>query len=403
MAVNEFAERLLEDSPGNPGIQPVGPVLHLCSDFAKQQIYTQLVSHIARLDIPQVVYAPVRTPAEAVWKPAGLDTVPCYLRHVLSRRHRFMFRSKIRRVSQDLQAQLDISRVRLTHAHFLYSDGAVALALKRRFGTPFIVAVRNTDIHAFMSYRPDLAGIRDTVLADASAVVFLSHAYESKLTGRIPPRLAEQVKAKSTVIPNGVRPAWLAPVPPRTGPMNAVLSLLYVGDFSRNKNLERLLAATAMLGKSRSVRLTLVGGGGPGAARIEGILASGRYPFATYAGRVDDADELRKVYRQHDVLVMPSRRETFGVAYIEALSQGLPVVHSHGQGIDGYFAPSTVAEAADPANTADIAEKINTVAGRLPAIREQCMAEARRFDWGRIASSYVQLYLAAAPGAGDGH
>ena len=39
---------------------------------------------------------------------------------------------------------------------------------------------------------------------------------------------------------------------------------------------------------------------------------------------------------------MPSRYETFGLVYGEAMSQGLPIIYSKGQGVDGYFKEGTV-------------------------------------------------------------
>lgn len=377
--------------------EPPNAVLHVCGDFAKQQIYTQLVAHLARQGVAQVVYAPVRTAEEAAWSAPELAGVPCHVRHILSLRDRFLFRAKVRRVVHDIPGQVDMATVRLVHAHFLYSDGAVALELKRQFGVPFIVAVRNTDVNAFMRYRPDLARTRDRILAEAEKVVFLSHAYESFLAQRMGRGLRQRVEAKSTIVPNGIREDWLADVPPLAGRDPLSLRLLYVGDFSSNKNIPALLDAVGLLAESRDVRLTLVGGGGGGAEQVARLLRSGRFPFAENAGRVDDPRELRGIYRDHDVFVMVSHFETFGVVYIEALSQGLPIVHSRGQGVDGYFEPATVAEAANPRDPKDIAACIDAVAARLPGIRGRCVEEARRFDWSHIATTYSVIYNEAAP------
>lgn len=378
-------------------------VLHVCGDFAKQQIYTQLVMHLAANGVRQTVYAAVRTRDEADWRAPELANVPCHFRHVLRSRHRLFFRSKVRRVVSDLAREVELSEVLLTHAHFLYSDGAVALMLKRRFGVPYVVAIRNTDINAFIRYRPDLARVRDSVLEEASRVVFLSHAYRRLLGQHLDADLRRRVEVKTLVIPNGVRQDWLDSRPALPRPAQPELGLLYVGDFSRNKNVPALLEAAAILCRTRRLRLTLVGGGGDGAERVERLLASGGYPFATHVGRVNDATALRTIYREHDIFVMVSIHETFGVVYAEALSQGLPIVHSRGQGVDGYFEPSSVAEPADPGDPSDIAASIEQVAKRLPMVRQQCVLEAARFDWARVAGTYADLYEAVAREAGVRH
>ena len=40
---------------------------------------------------------------------------------------------------------------------------------------------------------------------------------------------------------------------------------------------------------------------------------------------------------ENDIFVMPSINETFGLVYAEAMSQGLPVIYTKGQGFDKQF------------------------------------------------------------------
>ena len=48
-------------------------------------------------------------------------------------------------------------------------------------------------------------------------------------------------------------------------------------------------------------------------------------------------DELLKEYRLNDIFVMPSKTETFGLVYAEAMSQGMPIIYTKNQGFDGQF------------------------------------------------------------------
>lgn len=56
-----------------------------------------------------------------------------------------------------------------------------------------------------------------------------------------------------------------------------------------------------------------------------------------YFGPVYDKDKLLKIIRANDAFIMVSHSETFGLVYLECLSQGLPLIYSKGQGIDGMF------------------------------------------------------------------
>lgn len=367
-------------------------VLHLSADFPNHRIYVELVAHLAAAGARQTVYSAVRRAEEASWRAPELAAIPVHLRHILRKYHRLLFRTKVRLIERDLLETVDVRSMDVVHAHFLYSDGAVALRLYRRLGIPFVTAVRNADVNAFMRLRPDLQWIRNDVLRAARGVYFLSPAYRDQVLGAMPRGLRPAIEAKSAVVPNGIGPAWLIPPPPRAPRTGGPLRLLYIGDFTANKNLPNVFRAGRLIARERAVQLTLVGGGGDGEAAVRRLIDSGEYPFVSFVGRVTDAAAVRELYRAHDILVMPSFAETFGVVYVEALSQGVPIVHSRGQGVDGYFSPGTVSERVDPDDPADIARKVQQLADRLPGIRGDCVSQAQQFAWPGIAATYVTAY-----------
>jgi glycosyltransferase involved in cell wall biosynthesis len=375
-------------------------VFHICSDYAKQAVYPQLLRSISACGVRQFMYVPVRTAAElGVGLIADVSTLAFRFEHLLKPYHKLLFRTKVRRVLADVLSATPVRDHQLVHAHFLYSDGAVALALKRSIGTRYLVAVRNADVNAFMRYRPDLARTRDEILLGASRVVFLSPAYREAVLRRLPLGVRGLVERKALTVPNGIAGGWLDPATPAPEPQahpDGPLRLLYVGDFTPNKNIAGIVDALRLIRAERPATLTVVGGGGDDRDRVHRLLARGAESGITNLGRVEDAVRLKALYRTHDVFVMPSFRETFGVAYIEALSQGVPIVHSRGQGVDGYFEPGTVSEGVDPADPRSIAEGIRRVAGRLPDVRAACRREAGRFAWSEIGLTYRNTYLSVA-------
>jgi glycosyltransferase involved in cell wall biosynthesis len=371
------------------------PVLHLCSDFANQNIYTQLVRHLHAAGIQQRVFAAVRSQAEVDRQPA--DEAPNLLfdiRNVLHPRHRILFGSKIRLTCRTVEQRGWPAYCGLMHAHFLYSDGAAAQRLARRHSVPFITAVRNSDLFTFMKYRPDLWPRAKAVLRDASAVVFLTPAYRDLLLGKLRGRLRDQVQGKAVVIPSGLSGPWLAnPAPTR--PQTSDLRVLYVGDFSANKNIPSVIRAVELIRSRRPATLTLIGGGGDGEAEVECLLKEGASAFVERHQPIRDPDRLRGVARTHDVFAMPSFRETFGVVYLEALSQGLPIVHSHGQGVAGLLRNGAVSMSVDPSDPTALAAAIEALHANGSALQSQCVAEAARFSWERIAARYARLYADA--------
>lgn len=369
-------------------------ILHICSAYAQQKLYDELITNLERsCGVEQFVYVPVRGLEELDGnRNAALTGTHYRFAHILRGYHRVFFRRKIATIYRDLTSRVDSRKFSVTHAHFLYSDGAVALKLWRECGVPYIVTVRNTDLNFFMRYRPDLMPTCRQILGQASAVIFVTPAYREKLLARLPDEERDAVRNKSHVVPNGVADFWLAHPPNEQMQAQSSIRLLYVGDFSRNKNVPNTIRAADIVAKKMETHLTLVGGGGNGADIVSDMLKSGRHPRASFVGRIDDREDLLAIYRQHDIYVMPSLLETFGLSYIEALSQGLPVVHSRGQGVDGYFDKETVSEAVDPNAPASIANAIQALATRLPAIQSVCVKQAARFDWTLIARIYADLY-----------
>ena len=374
-------------------------ILHICSDFPNQHVYPNLVASIAATGQRQFVFSAVRSDGEVQRQPPnGNLRIDYSFQNIIRKQHRLFFRSKINTARKALLKVADPRNFDLVHAHFLYSDGALALELKRRFGVPFITAVRNTDLNSFMKFRPDLWPIAKKVLAEASAVVFLSPAYQTATLARIGSGFASSVGSKSFVIPSGLPAAWLDNPPPNPGVSKGDVRVLYVGDFSRNKNIPSIIRAVELLRSRTRAELTIVGGGGDGEQAIEAMLALPQYSFVTRLQPIRDSGRLREIYQQHTVFAMPSFRETFGIVYLEALSQGLPIIHSRGQGIDGLFAPNGVSEGVDPHSDTSLADAITRLAGRDPSIRKLCIAEANRFSWDSVAHMYARLYGSVCTG-----
>lgn len=367
-------------------------ILHISNGFAKSDLYTQLVCHLDLRGISQTVYSAVRTLAEAEFNPNALRHIQLHLRFILKLQDRLFYRSKIKKIYKDLTSNVEVSKMDVIHAYTLYSDGGVALQLKTKYKRPYIVAVRNTDINAFMRYRPDLNALRDQILENASQIVMLSPAYYERLRIRLRSDVWKNIRTKVVIVPNGISPSWFEVDGGATRESSLKLRLLYVGDFSKNKNIHALIKATHHLSSRVDVSLTLAGGGGDSHNRIISILDSGKYPFLKYVGRVNELGRLKAIYRENDIFVMPSFHESFGLVYIEALSQGMPIVFSRCEGVDGYFEDGTVGEAVDPSDVEDITAKIEKLSKRMNKVREQCIEQSRNFDWSLIAQRYHRIY-----------
>ncbi len=113
--------------------------------------------------------------------------------------------------------------------------------------------------------------------------------------------------------------------------------LLYAGRISPEKNVRLLPEVLRCLLKSNDpeYRLLIVGDG-PQAVRLENELektAPGKYKFF---GHVADKEKLADIYANADVFLHPNPNEPFGIAPLEAMASGLPVVAPNSGGVLSY-------------------------------------------------------------------
>jgi len=378
-------------------------VLHLCSYYTSSTVHAQLFEHLARRGIEQLVYAPLKRSNRA--KPKGLNpSIKYHFPLVYRPWHRLWYGRKVRVGLASLLDGPSLGAVDLVHAHTLFSDGGIALELLRRRGLPYVVAVRGTDLNWYYRYFLHCRSYAYEVVRRASAVVFLSPAYRSRLLARLPSALAEEVKAKASVIPNGVDSYWFGERPPLPKPVSERIRVLFVGKLCMRKNIPTIIRACDQLQRTGSeVTLRLVGGPGNrdwvsgerDQSDIIRKLVAGN-PDVRLVGRINDRRVLRDQYRWADVFVMPSHTETFGIAYAEALSQGTPIICTRGEGFDGWFEPGICGHAVSATNAAGIAEKIVELKRTADPVR--CVEAAKRFDWSRVAAEYERLYASAMTG-----
>ena len=89
---------------------------------------------------------------------------------------------------------------------------------------------------------------------------------------------------------------------------------------------------------------------------------------------------------------MPSHHESFGLVYAEAMSQGLPVIYTRGQGFDGQFPEGCVGYSVKSSDALEIAERVESVLVDYDAMSARCVEHSKDFRWETFASSYYEIY-----------
>lgn len=372
-------------------------ILHLCSDYSKQKLYSELLSHLSKFDISQKMYVPTRSKQEiGKYDVSNLSNIEVEYSFILKTYHRFLFKKKVKTVYSDVIKKIDPEKYELTHAHFLFSDGGVALELYKQYNIPYVVSVRNTDVNYFFKYYKHHKKYGNEILRNAENIIFVTPSYRDVIGNKyVYSSLKESFEKKCKIIPNGLNEFWFSNS--QTNLQKTIsesIKLLYVGDFTPNKNVESIIdSAKKLQTEGFSVSLTLVGGGGKGYERTMKKISNADHTPITYLGRVNDKEKLKQIYRNHDIFIMPSFRETFGMVYIEAMSQGVPIIYTKGQGVDGYFSEEKKPGlAVNPNDTDDIVEAITKVWNSIDEYSANALDVSEQFHWDLIADKLFKIY-----------
>ena len=306
------------------------------------------------------------------------------------KRDRLFFFHKQRKIRKALEKNIKVAGFDLIHAYTLFTDGNCARSISRKYGIPYVVAVRNTDVNAFFRLQPHLHGRGVQIMRDAAAVFFLSEAYRRQVFEKyVPEKYREEIRKKTYIIPNGIDEFWFshAPEGPKTlgqGPVK----LIYAGRIDSKKNIPTTQKAMALLrAQGYETTLTVVG-----KVKEPKVLETIQQDAWTTCLPAMPKEKLVAAYRSTDIFVMPSLYESFGLVYAEAMSQGLPVIYSRGQGFDKQFPEGQVGFAVDSRSPESVAEGIKKVIDNYAEIAANCIPSIEKFRWHSLCQAYSEVY-----------
>jgi glycosyltransferase-like protein len=292
------------------------------------------------------------------------------------------------------------------HAHDGISGRALSELTERGVIPGFIRTVHHLDEFD----DPYLRQAQDRSVMSALRCLCVSRVWQD--------RIRQRYGLEAAVVPNGVDLARFHPgaMPQdqalrerllRAGPGPVFLS---VGGIERRKNALNILRAFVMVRQEFPRAVLLIAGGASlldhSAYRreFEQLLAFVGPEVAQsviVTGPLSE-DEMPAAYRLADALVFPSVTEGFGLAVLEALACGTPVVTSNIAPFTEYLTDKD-ALLVDPTNVAGIAAAMQRVvdAHTRAGLRDAGLAVSRRFPWSATALAHEREYRNSPKLKGD--
>ena len=239
------------------------------------------------------------------------------------------------------------------------------------------------------------------MLARLAGAMLGTHRWRARFSA-VSDRVANGVRpiagARSmAVLPNGIDVGyWRIHAKPRHAGAVELVSVMRLNPKKRPLAFIGLVKRiNAMLPGPERVRLRIVGDG-PQRARLERAIQSSRLESQIELLGHRTREQIREIFAECDIFVLPCVRESFGLAALEARCAGLPVVAMAASGVaeivrhgrEGLLAQSD----------SELATHVATLA-RDP-VRRQAIAEHNRdttppYDWSRLIDAHVGLYREA--------
>ncbi|MGF1586957.1 MAG: glycosyltransferase family 4 protein [Bacteroidales bacterium] len=365
-------------------------IIHINSYYVSTPLHRELVVSLDSLGYKQLVYIPVGAIKHIdIYKPKNLENGRLIFSYCFGKISRFLWPIKMLKIWYDFKMLIKNNSCHFIHAHSLIVNGLIAYLTYRKLKIPYIVSVRDTDINFFIKNSFLFRKMGTIIMENALAVITLSPAYRDiQLSKYLPESKYKNLLNKIHVVPNGINEFWLNNRYKRIN-INDIPVLIFVGRIIKRKNLVTLISACNYLNKNNfQVRLNVIGDG----PLLEKYKQETHITQIKYYGNIHDKNKLLQLYRKSDALVVPSFTETFGLVYPEAMSQGLPILYSKGQGFDGFFPDGYVGYSVNPNDPYEIAQRIKAVLANYNYLSTNAHKNASNFSWENVSERLLNIY-----------
>jgi glycosyltransferase involved in cell wall biosynthesis len=197
----------------------------------------------------------------------------------------------------------------LIHAHNIMPDGKMGLVLKEKYGTPFIVTVRNGDLDKLSLLSKDSIAYKSYLEVLKKCDCIIVHNYATK-------KFVEELGFKYISIPHGIEENLLV-----KDTLNKENIILFTANLLPRKNLRMVINAFNVIANTEWKLVVL----GDGVEYEELYEKTKNNKNIDMVGRVSRGEVLEYM-KKSKVFVLPSDRETFGIVYLEAVASKCMVI-----------------------------------------------------------------------------
>jgi N-acetyl-alpha-D-glucosaminyl L-malate synthase BshA len=281
----------------------------------------------------------------------------------------------------------------ILHVHYAIPHASSALMAQQILRSegitlPFVTTLHGTDI-TLVGKDPSFVPVVQFCINSSDAVTAVSSSLKDDTHRHF------SIQKDIEVIPNFI--ATDATLPQRNEERRKAYAaadepiLCHISNFRKVKRVEDVIRVFNEVRKKMPCKLLMVGDG-PDRYACEQLCRSLHLcDDIVFLGKLR---ETRQVLELADVFLLPSESESFGLAALEAMAVGVPVISSNTGGIpevnvDGYS--GFLSPVGDIANMAENTLKLLVEKDRS-TFRAQAFAQAKKFNVGFVVPLYEEIY-----------
>ncbi len=293
---------------------------------------------------------------------------------------------------------LDILHVHYAIPHASAAFMAQQILKAQGINIPFITTLHGTDI-TLVGKDPSFEPVISFCINASDAVTAVSESLMKDTYAHF------ETKRKIHVIPNFIQSKDELPVinmeKRRHYAQDDELILCHISNFRPVKRITDVVHIFQKVQEQLPARL-LLAGDGPDRAIVERLARDlGICHKIIFTGKVR---ETAPILELSDLFLLPSETESFGLAALEAMAEGVPVVSSNTGGIpevniDGFSGYTS--NVGDVDSMAENAIRILKDKATHQTFRKNALEQAKRFDLAQILPIYEELYESVLKEHGD--
>ena len=285
-------------------------------------------------------------------------------------------------------------RLDILHVHYAIPHASAAYMAKNILAAegihiPFVTTLHGTDI-TLIGKDPSFVPVVQFCINASDAVTAVSESLKADTFSHF------NIQKEITVVPNFIitedtvhplnearRKAYALPEEP---------ILCHISNFRKVKRVEDVIRIFEQVNQQVPSKLLMVGDGPERYAAEQLCRSLGLCDRIIYLGKLR---ETRQVLELSDVFVLPSESESFGLAALEAMAVGVPVVSSNTGGIPEVNKHGFSGFLADVGNIEAMAQHTLTLLNPLhkQQYKNQALEQAKTFGIERIVPQYEKIYI----------